>query len=306
MAEVRHDPAGVRSHGAAAAATCRTCPARFSPVRRRSRPRPVETITYKINPEAVWSDKVAITCDDFVYTVDQQTERHRHLRPHRLRRHRHRRRARTRRRLWSRTSSGKTFATWQSLFAGSVGIMPSHILKGKDRDAAMKDGYTWSGGPWIAKWTKGDNITLTPNANYWGTKPKLDKVDVQVPRRHVGRVPGVQVGSGLDDLPAAADRRRRRDRSAVSPTPTPSTTRRPRTVEALWINNQKAPFDTKDVRQAFAYAIDRNAIVKQLFGKLGVTTAVELAQPVRRRRRTATRTPWANYKLDTSTRSTRS
>ena len=40
----------------------------------------------------------------------------------------------------------------------------------------MKDGYTWSGGPWFAKWTKGESIVLTPNPKYWGTKPNLEKV----------------------------------------------------------------------------------------------------------------------------------
>ena len=40
----------------------------------------------------------------------------------------------------------------------------------------MKDGYTWSGGPWFAKWNKGDSIVLTPNPKYWGPKPHLDKV----------------------------------------------------------------------------------------------------------------------------------
>ena len=33
---------------------------------------PVETITYNINPAAVWSDGVPITCADFQYVVDQQ------------------------------------------------------------------------------------------------------------------------------------------------------------------------------------------------------------------------------------------
>ena len=27
-------------------------------------------------------------------------------------------------------------------------LYPSHILKGQDRDALMKNGYSWSGGPW--------------------------------------------------------------------------------------------------------------------------------------------------------------
>ena len=35
------------------------------------RPTPVETITYNINPKAMWSDGVPITCADFQYTADQ-------------------------------------------------------------------------------------------------------------------------------------------------------------------------------------------------------------------------------------------
>src|SRR5436305_13327987 len=57
--------------------------------------------------------------------------------------------------------------------------MPSHLLEGKDRDKETADGYTWSGGPWMMPaggWQKGSQITLVPNPNYWGTKPKLDKI----------------------------------------------------------------------------------------------------------------------------------
>ena len=40
----------------------------------------------------------------------------------------------------------------------------------------MKNGYDWSGGPWIAKWQKGVSVTLTPNPNWYGTKPTIQKV----------------------------------------------------------------------------------------------------------------------------------
>ncbi len=43
----------------------------------------------------------------------------------------------------------KPYAAWQGLFGGGYGIFPSHILQGKDQDALMKDGYTWSGGPYM-------------------------------------------------------------------------------------------------------------------------------------------------------------
>ncbi|MDQ1480178.1 MAG: peptide/nickel transport system substrate-binding protein, partial [Actinomycetota bacterium] len=109
-------------------------------------PTPVETISYKIEPKAVWSDGVPITCADFQYTVDQQQNG---------------------KDLYDPTgypdiasvtcptpksvvvkyAKGKTFANWKSLFGSGVGIFPSHLLKGKDRDAALKNGYSWSGGP---------------------------------------------------------------------------------------------------------------------------------------------------------------
>ena len=41
-------------------------------------------------------------------------------------------------------------------------------------------------------------------------------------------------------------------------------------LEALWLNNGAFPFDSKAVRQAVAYSIDRDAIVKRLFGSLGI------------------------------------
>src|SRR5262249_41478073 len=136
---------------------------------------PVQKITYHITPAAVWSDGVPITCADFQYVWQQQVTGTDHYDnsgyPD----------------IQSVTcpdpktalvtyKQGKTYANWKTLFAGNYGLMPSHILKGHDRDAMMKNDYAWSGGPWIAKWNQGDNITLTRNPRFWGPKPHLDKV----------------------------------------------------------------------------------------------------------------------------------
>jgi peptide/nickel transport system substrate-binding protein len=236
---------------------------------------PKQTVTYDLNPAAVWSDGVKITCDDFKYTWDQVANG---------------------KDIYDPTGYNdiesvdctneeqpvviyKTpYSGWISLFGGGYGIMPSHILKGKDRDAAMKNGYTWSGGPWFAKWTKGDNITLTPNPKYWGDKPKLDKVvfkfvedtaaefqafksnQVQMiyPQPQIDVIDAI--GSGIPNANTIA--------SAQTGA-----------VEALWIQNARFPFDSVAVRQAFSYAIDRDAIVKQLFGKVGVDKAVNSLNP---------------------------
>jgi len=254
-----------------------------------------ETITYKINPDAHWSDNVPITCDDFVYTANQQQ---------------------TSNDIYDRTGyvdiasvtcpdsktvvvkykAGKTYASWQNLFAGTVGIMPSHILKGKDRDALMKDGYTWSGGPWIAKWNKGDSIVLTPNANYWGAKPHLTQVtfkfladtSAEFQAFKSGQVSMIYPQPQLDVVDAI--QQGLPDANTVYNSKTAS-------AEALWINNAKPPFDSLPFRQAVAYAIDRDAIVNRLFGKLGVTQAVNSLNPYVVAAY-SDQNAWSNYKLD--------
>ena len=45
------------------------------------------------------------------------------------------------------------------------------------------------------------------------------------------------------------------------------------------MNNAKAPFDSKAVRQAFAYSLDRDAVVKRLFGGIKVDKAVNSLNP---------------------------
>jgi peptide/nickel transport system substrate-binding protein len=256
---------------------------------------PVETITYAINPAAVWSDGVPITCADFQYTEGQlksgpdiydrtgYTDIASVTCP-------------TPKTVVVKYAKGKTFASWQQLFAGGNGILPSHILKGKNRDKLLKDGYTWSGGPWFAKWNKGDSITLTPNPKYWGPKPHLAKVvykfesdtaaefqafksgqvDAIYPQPQIDVVQSIQQG--------VADANTQYQSHTA-------------TVEALWFNLSRFPFNDKAVRQAFSYSIDRSAIVKKLFGPLGVTQPANSLNPYVVAAY-SDQNAWANYKLD--------
>jgi peptide/nickel transport system substrate-binding protein len=143
----------------------------------------------------------------------------------------------------------------------------------------MKNGYNWSGGPWIGKWDKGVSVTLTPNPKYWGEKPHLDKVvfkvvqdtnaefqdfksgqvDAIYPQPQIDVINAISAGIGSDT-------------NSVYNAKTAS-------LEALWLNNAKFPFNDVAVRQAFAYALNRDQLVNQLFGKLGVTTASQSLNP---------------------------
>jgi peptide/nickel transport system substrate-binding protein len=261
---------------------------------------PVETINYTINDKAVWSDGVPISCADFVYTVDQQQNSSD---------------------IYDRTGyvdidkvtcpdgnngkkvtvtykQGKTFASWQLLFSGNVGVYPSHLLAGKDRDTALKNGYTWSGGPWLAKWDKTVDIILTPNPKWWGNAPKLDKVvfkfltdtSAEFQAFKSGQVQAIYPQPQIDVVDAI---------SAGLPDANHVYNSQTASVEALWINNAKPPFDSVPVRQAFAYAIDRNSIVSRLFGKLGVTQAVNSLNPYVVKDY-SDQNAYSSYNLDTS------
>ena len=106
---------------------------------------PQQKVTYEIADNAVWNDNQPITSTDFKYTWDQianGTD------------------------VYDKTgyqdiasvddSNPKvavvTFKKQLSglegpVHAATTAIFPSHILQGQDRDAAMKDGYKFSGRP---------------------------------------------------------------------------------------------------------------------------------------------------------------
>ncbi|QHC61198.1 peptide ABC transporter substrate-binding protein [Rathayibacter sp. VKM Ac-2760] len=231
-----------------------------------------QTMTYTIAEDAVWSDGEPITSQDFKYTAleirdgDDIFDKTGYTYIEDV-----------------ATPDPKTavvtlsspYGAWKQLFGGSYGIFPSHLLEGQDRAAIMKDGYDFSGGPWIIEaWDKGSSVTLVPNENYWGEKPKLDKVTFQF----------------ITDTAAAFQALKSGQVQALYPTPQLDALTQieegiPNTelavsadtgnLEAVWINNSVAPFDSLAVRQALAYSIDREAIVERLYGPLGVTAPAQ-------------------------------
>ena len=260
---------------------------------------PKMVVTYHINPKAVWNDGTPITSADFQYTwdhIDHGTN------------------------IYDPTGYNDissvddsdpatavvTFSTpyagWKGLFGGGYGILPSHLLKGKNQHAIMKDGYTFSGGPYempAGGWKKGVSIELVPNPKWYGAdKSHLDKViftlvtdtSAEFAAFKAGTVKMIypqpqldvvsQIGSGI---PGA---------NSLYNADTGS-------FEVIWMNDQAGALSDVKVRQAIGYAIDRDAIVKALFGKLGVTTALNVINaPILNN--FSNPDAFANYKLDLS------
>ena len=229
-----------------------------------------QVVTYDLNPKAVWSDGQPITATDFKYTWNQIV---------------------TGTDIYDTSGYDKIesiddskpthvvvtfkapYASWKALFNGGLyGVLPSHLLEGKDRKKELADGYSWSGGPWLMNWAKGSSVTLTPNPKWYGNKPHLNKV----------------IFKFLADTAAEFQAFKSGEVAAIYPQPQPeviaavkSTTSASNSYftgetgnsEALWLNNASAPLDSVEVRQAIGYAIDREAMIKSLFGALGVNKA---------------------------------
>jgi peptide/nickel transport system substrate-binding protein len=257
---------------------------------------PKQVVTYHINPAAKWSDGQPITAADFKYVWDQVANGND---------------------IYDATgyqdiesvddsnpaqpvvTFKKVFADWKQLFGGQYGLMPSHLLQGKDRAKEMADGYTWSGGPWMmpaGSWQKGSSITLVPNPNYWGDKPKLDKIVYKV----------------IKDTSAEFQAFKAGETQAAYPQPQPDAvdqikagltgfnqffTDQTGNLEGLWFHTGKPPFNDPKVRQAWGYAIDRDALVNRLFGPLGVKTPMNTINPPILKDY-ADPTAWSQYKLD--------
>src|SRR5947209_6887217 len=144
---------------------------------------------------------------------------------------------------------------------------------------ASKDGLTWTfklrkgvkfddGTPFDAKAVKyffdrvrGDHVTMERNDGYWGGAPNLDRVVVKTVREDQARVLMLESGDAdlIVNIPTEEIPRLRKDaRFTIESSPT---------ARALFIaiNVKKKPFDDVRVRQALNYAVNRDAIVKELF-----------------------------------------
>jgi peptide/nickel transport system substrate-binding protein len=226
-------------------------------------PGPPMKVTYTIKKAAVWSDSQPITSADFEYLWTQIT---------------------TGKNIYDETGYDKIksidtsdpkvavvtfsepYAAWRDLFGGFYFLVPSHLLQGKDRNAEMKDGYAFSGGPWMLKdgaagWQKGTSITLVPNPRYWGPKPKIGQVTFQFITNSASEIQAVTTSQVSAAYPQPQIGML--DQFDKEPNLT-YTVNFGNQYEGLWLNAVKPRLDSKNVRQALAYATDRKAIVDNL------------------------------------------
>lgn len=217
-------------------------------------------ITLRIDPAAVWSDGVPITCADLTFTWRTVMTR---------------RNAIGSRLGWNHVTAidcptarhavmhlDEPFAPYLATLLGTAPL-PAHVLRGRDFNTAWNDSITVSSGPFVFEsWKRGDRLVMQRNPRWWRAgdagKPYVDRLVVRfVPDAStmkldlrmedadvIGPPPDTTLPDELGDIRSA--------KFSIQPGST---------WENLTFNTTRFPFDDARVRRAAAYAIDRDALV---------------------------------------------
>lgn len=165
-------------------------------------------------------------------------------------------------------------ALWKHTFATTAGMIHKmEYVEAHPDDYGTPDVMVIGTGPYVAEsWNVGNQITLSYNENWWNEaeagEPQVKNVNFLIIPEDTTRVLASTSGQidinlshpvdMLADLEAAED---------VELLKIPSLG-----LEYIAFNCQKAPFDDVNVRKAFAYALDAQAIAENIVKDFGTTT----------------------------------
>jgi ABC-type transport system substrate-binding protein len=141
----------------------------------------------------------------------------------------------------------------------SSGIVSPAALKKYGKDIKRNPVGT---GPFkFQEWVVGDHLTVVRNDAYWAGKPKLAKIIVKTVKESSGRVMMLQSGDAdlIVKVPSEDIPRLKKDSKVILDTT--------ETLKVLFlgINNAKKPFTDVRVRQALAYAIDKEILAQAIY-----------------------------------------
>jgi peptide/nickel transport system substrate-binding protein len=118
----------------------------------------------------------------------------------------------------------------------------------------------------LVEWKPNQEVVLEANPDYWGVKPKVKRVVVRNIKDNSQRLGALKAGEihGMEGLNPD-------DVAVVKRDPNLQVLLRPtNTTGYIAFNYKVKEFQDKRVRQAFAYAINRGAIVDALYGGTGM------------------------------------
>ncbi len=156
-----------------------------------------------------------------------------------------------------------------NLAHSASGIISPTALKTYGKDISRRAVGT---GPFkFVEWIHGDHLTMVRNDDYWGGKPYLDKIIVKTVKEDSARVMMLQSGDAQLIVRIPSEDIPRLEKDPKIKLDSTETLR----VLYIGINCFKKPFTDVRVRQALNYAVDKEAIVKNLYqGRALVSTGM--------------------------------
>lgn len=243
-----------------------------------------QTITYKLNPDAVWSDGEALDAEDFVFSweIQRSGDPKKGGCPALLSTAGYDQIASVEAGEDAKTvvvTMDRPFPDWKDLFRNQV--YPQHILDKGDpaqncawmtKGWLMADGLPsdFSGGAWQIKKANidvgGKVLVLVPNEKYWGKKPKLAKL----------------IHQGVTNDPTVfVNDMRSGSLQLINPQPQIDLVQQIKDLEPnvsskisfglsfehVDLNTRNEHLKLPEIRKAFALALDRQAIVDATVGQ---------------------------------------
>lgn len=220
------------------------------------------TITYDINPAAVWDDGSPITAADFVATweaalntpgsistsgYDQVTA------------------------VAAGASDKQVVATlkavyapWRTLFGGL--IKAAAVKNTKDVSGDFADNIPFSGRPYKIKSWSPDQVVFVPNDKYWGADKAVTKKFVMVPKAdsdtEIAAIKAGEVDFIYPQFFAGIE-------AAVAQDNIQSQIDYGGDYEGFYFQQKCGPFADPNFRAAFSMSIDREALFQQIYIPLG-------------------------------------
>jgi oligopeptide transport system substrate-binding protein len=151
---------------------------------------------------------------------------------------------------------------WLAAMPAAAPVRQDVVKKNGDKWAASPDTLITNGPFKVSEMVQNDHITVVPNPHYWGAKPILTAIDFEVVNDGAPALTKYKSGK-LDEMsvqPAQAS-------SVASDSSLKQDLVRTPDLTVFWITFRinAAPTNNVKLRLAIAQAIDRNAIVAQIF-----------------------------------------
>ncbi len=118
-------------------------------------------------------------------------------------------------------------------------------------------------GPFVLDdWKRNQMLTLLPNENYWGEKPRIDKLEYYIHKEDTVRQQEYESGNIDYNLVADAEFQRIKADKILS---SEMSKVDQLGIQYIGFRTHIPPFDNKKFRKAFCYAVDRNAIIEKIY-----------------------------------------